>query len=137
MGLKQPKRYLQPFDYHLLQLSSFENTQSTRTQNVQNEEIDFSKYKFLSLQITEEDECSRRSSPAAERLRKQVLTKEEIHSETASIVESEDVVSKIQISGTEDVFRQVIEVKDNDEESHRKISASLEPVAFDDETGRN
>ena len=54
------------------------------------------------------------------------------------IVESEDGVSKIQISGTEEVFKQVIEVKDTDEETHRKISASLEPVTFDvDETGRN
>ena len=91
---------------------------------------------FISIQIAEEDESSRRSSPAAERLRKQVLSKEEI-SETASIVESEDGVSKIQISGTEDVFKQVIEVKDTDEQTHRKISASMEPVSFDEETGRN
>ena len=65
---------------------------------------------FISIQIAEEDESSRRSSPAAERLRKQVLSKEEI-SETASIVESEDGVSKIQISGTEDIFKQVIKFK--------------------------
>ena len=67
-------------------------------------------------------------------------------SETASIVESEDGVSKIQINpdqiqiqSSEDMFKQVIEVKDTlDDELHRKISASLEPVSFDEEiTGRN
>ena len=67
-------------------------------------------------------------------------------SETASIVESEDGVSKIQINpdqiqiqSQEDMFKQVIEVKDTlDDELHRKISASLEPVSFDEETmGRN
>ena len=68
-------------------------------------------------------------------------------SETASIVESEDGVSKIQInpdqiqiqSSEQDMFKQVIEVKDTlDNELHRKISASLEPVSFEDETtGRN
>ena len=68
-------------------------------------------------------------------------------SETASIVESEDGVSKIQInpdqiqiqSSEQDMFKQVIEVKDTfDNELHRKISATLEPVSFEDETtGRN
>ena len=40
---------------------------------------------------------------------------------------------------TEDMFKQVIEVKDTlDNELHRKISATLEPVSFEDETtGRN
>jgi len=101
----------------------------------------------LSL-IAEEDESSRRSSPAAERLRRLVLSKEELDlSETASIVESEDGVSKIQInpdqiqiqSSEQDMFKQVIEVKDTlDNELHRKISATLEPVSFEDETtGRN
>ena len=76
------------------------------------------------------------------------MSKEELDlSETASIVESEDGVSKIQInpdqiqiqSSEQDMFKQVIEVKDTlDNELHRKISASLEPVSFDDETtGRN
>ena len=89
------------------------------------------------------------------------MTKEELDlSETASIVESEDGVSKIQINpdqiqinpdqiqinpdqiqiqSSEDMFKQVIEVKDTlDNELHRKISASLEPVSFEDETtGRN
>ena len=75
------------------------------------------------------------------------MSKEELDlSETASIVESEDGVSKIQINpdqiqiqSSEDMFKQVIEVKDTlDNELHRKISASLEPVSFDDETtGRN
>ena len=82
------------------------------------------------------------------------MSKEELDlSETASIVESEDGVSKIQINpdqiqinpdqiqiqSSEDMFKQVIEVKDTlDDELHRKISASLEPVSFDDETtGRN
>ena len=108
----------------------------------------------IQLQIAEEDESSRRNSPAAERLRRLVLTKEELDlSETASIVESEDGVSKIQINpdniqinpdqiqiqSSEDMFKQVIEVKDTlDNELHRKISASLEPVSFEDETtGRN
>ena len=71
------------------------------------------------------------------------MSKEELDlSETASIVESEDGVSKIQINpdqiqiqSSEDMFKQVIEVKDTiDNELHRKISASLEPVSFDDET---
>ena len=75
------------------------------------------------------------------------MSKEELDlSETASIVESEDGVSKIQINpdqiqiqSSEDMFKQVIEVKDTlDNELHRKISASLEPVSFEDETtGRN
>ena len=83
------------------------------------------------------------------------MSKEELDlSETASIVESEDGVSKIQInpdqiqinpdqiqiqSSEQDMFKQVIEVKDTlDNELHRKISASLEPVSFEDETtGRN
>ena len=75
------------------------------------------------------------------------MSKEELDlAETASIVESEDGVSKIQINpdqiqtqSSEDMFKQVIEVKDTlDNELHRKISASLEPVSFDDETtGRN
>ena len=82
------------------------------------------------------------------------MSKEELDlSETASIVESEDGVSKIQINpdqihinpdqiqiqSSEDMFKQVIEVKDTlDDELHRKISASLEPVSFDEETtGRN
>ena len=75
------------------------------------------------------------------------MSKEELDlAETASIVESEDGVSKIQINpdqiqsqSSEDMFKQVIEVKDTlDNELHRKISASLEPVSFDDDTtGRN
>ena len=72
----------------------------------------------------------------------------DLKSETTSIVESEDGVSKIQINpdqiqiqSQEDLFKQVIEVKDDTldkDDLHRKISASLEPVSFDDETtGRN
>lgn len=72
----------------------------------------------------------------AERMRKQ-LEASSGAAETSSIVESEDGVSKIKIGGadSQDDFRQVIEVKDVEQE-HRKISASLEPINSE-EMGRN
>ena len=90
----------------------------------------------LSL-ITEEDErTSSRNSldkEYSDRLKKQLKDPE-----TSSIVESEDGVSKIKIgASSEEIFKQVIEVKD-DAEEHRKISASLEPVLTGaEEMGRN
>ena len=93
------------------------------------------------FQITEEDErTSSRSSldkDFAEKLRKQ-LHREDIH-ETSSIVESEDGVSKITISGSVSDFKQVIEVKDDAKEDHRKISATLEqPITTaEEEVTRN
>merc|ERR1711956_17361 len=74
------------------------------------------------------------NSPAAERLRRLVLSKEELDlSETASIVESEDGVyqiqinpDQIQIQSSEGMFKQVIEVKDTlDDELHRKAGSPV------------
>jgi len=92
----------------------------------------------LSL-ITEEDErTSSRNSlekDFAERLRRQLKEHEgaSASAETVSIVESEDGVSKIKIGSNDDeVFKQVIEVKEPEKssEEQRKISSTLEPTNF-------
>ena len=112
------------------------------------------KYYLFLLQITEEDErtSSRNSMDKdfMERIKNQI-SKEE----TSSIVESEDGVAKIHI-GSGDVFKQFIEVKNDDEdenqenvdaitkietkidddEQHRKISGTMTPTVVE-VIGRN
>ena len=109
-------------------------------------------FKFQ-FQITEEDERTSSKNSLdkdfADRLRRQLISKDD-KVETSSIVESEDGVSKIKITtnvgiesnasteSIEEKFRQVIEVKDNDQEEHRKISSSLESGTLgSEEIGRN
>merc|ERR1719415_501628 len=92
-------------------------------------------------QITEEDERSRASSRNSmdkdyvEKFKSQIAKEE-----TSSIVESEDGVAKIHI-GSGDVFKQFIEVNDNDddliqdatksEDEHRKISGTMTPTVVE------